>query len=135
MECACSCRCRVDWLLCMRNRRHHRIGIFTASLLLLIVTLLHLREQSGKTLSSFRRRGDGENTKIQLKQNKSHRYVDTLETISDGEFINSESVTAPSHEFTNLGMIVINLRKIIHNIISHFQTVCWEARRNSSILG
>ena len=92
----------------MRNRRHLKIWISTAVLLILLVTLLQLGEHPGKNMSDWRRREDRETEKIQLEENKSYRYVDTLEKILCGEFINPESVTAPSQEFINLGMIIIN---------------------------
>ena len=48
-------------ILKMMNRRHLKIWIFTAALLILIVTLLQLREHPGKTVAGFRRKEDNEN--------------------------------------------------------------------------
>ena len=74
----------------MRNRRHLKIWIFTAVLLILIVTLLHLGEHPGKNMSSWRRREDRETEKIQLEEKKGSRYMDTLEKIMGEEFINPD---------------------------------------------
>ena len=100
-----ECRLSIN----LRIRRHLKTWIFTAVFLILIVTLGHLGEYPGQNMSGWRRREDRETEKIQLEENKSYRYVDTLEKILCGEFINPESVTAPSQEFINLGMIIINL--------------------------
>ena len=93
----------------MRNRRYLKTWIFTAALLILIVTLLQLGDHPGKNMSGLGRRQDRETKKLKLEEKKSSRYVDALEKILGGEFINPESVTAPTQEFINLGMIIINL--------------------------
>ena len=93
----------------MRNRRHLKTWIFTAVLLILMLSLRHVGEHPGKTIPGWRMREDRETEKMKLEENTSSRYVSALEKILGGELINPESVTAPSQEYINLGMIIINL--------------------------